>query len=69
MRHPPGNETAAPTGIGSGGNSKGVATSGTYPNFSLSAIDFATATIANRCHLSAATARVVVELARLGGRQ
>lgn len=65
---PPETETAAPTAIGNGGNSKSMATRGTYPTFSFSAMDFAIATIAARCHLPAPTARAVVELARLGGR-
>jgi hypothetical protein len=60
-------KTAAPSGIGNGGNSK-VAALVTYPNFSFSAMDFAIATIARRCHLPAPTARAVVELAGLGGR-
>jgi hypothetical protein len=63
---PPETETAAPTAIGNGGNSKGAAC-GIYPNFSISANDFATAFIAARCHLPVPTARVVVELAQLGG--
>lgn len=61
-------ETAAPTGIGNGGNTK-VAARGTYSTFNFSAMDFAIATIARRCHLSAPTARVVCELAQLGGQR
>ncbi len=64
---PPEIETAAPTGIGNGGYSKGTITTGIYPTFSLSAMDFASAVIADRCYLPAPTARLVVELAHLGG--
>ncbi|WP_292627606.1 hypothetical protein [Mesorhizobium sp.] len=59
-------ETAVPSGIGSGGNTK-VAALLSYPTFSFSATDFAIATVARRWHLPAPTARVVVELAGLGG--
>ncbi|MER9968136.1 hypothetical protein [Mesorhizobium sp. M0060] len=59
-------ETAAPSGIGNGGISK-AATLAFYSTFSFSATDFAIATVARRWHLPAPTARVVVELAGLGG--
>lgn len=59
-------ETAAPSGIGNGGNTK-VAAIAFYPSYSFSATEFAIATIARRWHLPAPTARVVVELAQLGG--
>lgn len=66
MRLPENEIAAAPMPVGNGGYSKQL-TQAIYPTFSQSAMDFATATIAARCHLTAATARVVVELAQLGG--
>jgi hypothetical protein len=60
-------ETAAPSGIGNGGNSKGLAARGTYPTLTITAMDFAIAAVAARWHLPVPTARVVVELAGLGG--
>jgi hypothetical protein len=66
---PPEIETAAPTAIGNGGNSKGLATRGTYPCFTISATDFAAAVLIDRFGLSPSMARLVAELAQLGGRQ
>jgi hypothetical protein len=65
---PPKYETAPGLATESG-ISKGLAAFGTYPTFTFSAMDFAIATIARRCHLPAPTARVVVELAQLGGQR
>jgi hypothetical protein len=63
-------ETAAPTAIGNGGgHSKGLATRGTYPTFSLSANEFAAAVLVERYRLTPCLARLTVELAQLGGRQ
>lgn len=63
----PDTETACPMAIGTGGMvSKGVR-AGTYPNFSISANDFAIAVVAARYRLPVPTARVVVELAGIGG--
>ncbi|RWB47569.1 MAG: hypothetical protein E5V37_23535 [Mesorhizobium sp.] len=67
MSGPPETETAAPTAIGNGGNSKRLAGLGIYPTFSFSTIDFAAAIIADRHHLTPPVARVVVELAGMGG--
>ncbi|RWN59620.1 hypothetical protein [Mesorhizobium sp.] len=53
--------------VGSTVMSKGLAATGTYPTFNYSATDFAAALIAARWHLPAPTARVVVELAGIGG--
>jgi hypothetical protein len=61
---PPENGTAAPSGIGNGGNSKGLATRGTYPT----AMDFAIAAIARRHRLDFHVASVICELADIGGR-
>lgn len=47
--------------------SDGSSLKATYPTFSLSATDFAAAVIADRCHLPAPLARLIVELAHLGG--
>lgn len=67
MRNPE-NETAPGLATESG-ISKGLAAFGTYPSISFSAMDFAITTIARRWHLPAPTARVVVELAQLGGQR
>jgi hypothetical protein len=62
------NETAAPTAIGNGGDiSKGV-TAGNYRTITLSATEIATSIIAARFQLSHCMARVIVELASIGGR-
>lgn len=71
MRNPE-KRNAAPAGTGNGVGDQGTFSEGTsistYPTFSFSPREFAAAIIAARCHLPAPTARVVVELACLGGR-
>ncbi|CAH2400506.1 conserved hypothetical protein [Mesorhizobium ventifaucium] len=67
---PPENGNAAPMAVGNGVDRTGASEgnlAAIYPTFSRSATEFAIATIARRWRLPAPTARVVVELARLGG--
>lgn len=68
---PPENGNAAPMAVGNGvdrtGASEGNQTGAIYPARARTATEFAIATIARRWRLPTPTARVVVELARLGG--
>lgn len=65
----PQKETAAPTGIGSGGddNSKGLTTRN-YRNSTDTATDFAVAFVARRFRISLTRARIICDLAQIGGR-
>lgn len=67
MRPPPEMQTAAPTGIGNGGNGKSIATD-FYRITSQPATDFAASVIAARFGISPCLARVICELAAIGGR-
>lgn len=63
------NETAAPTGIGDGG--KGISkalTAERYQKPSITATEIATSIIAARFRLSPYMAKLVCELAEIGGR-
>jgi hypothetical protein len=62
-------ETAAPTGIGSGGQVGKAVAANTYPNHSeiATGIDYAAAKLTTRFRLCIETARLVCRLSGLGG--
>lgn len=70
MRHQKRN--AAPMAVGNGvdrtGASEGNQMGAIYPSFGRSATEFAASVVAARFHLSPCMARLVCELASIGGR-
>ncbi|GLS29293.1 hypothetical protein SAMN04488498_11396 [Mesorhizobium albiziae] len=61
-------ETAAPIAVGNGGDISKAVTAGDYRTLTLSATEIASSIIAARFRLSPCMARLVCELAQLGGR-
>jgi hypothetical protein len=62
------NETAAPIAVGNGGDISKAVTAGNYRTITLSATEIASTIIAARFRLHPCMARLVCELAQIGGR-